>query len=177
MPYYLHEYNHYNDGSIVDNGYWEIDFYDIPDNIKDLVGCTCRVYNICGGWHNVTIEANDEIIQADSWDDLDYTYLLNPHSRLGWLSPEGEFYGCKYFEHRMIADRVIHKDERELEREGWVKMYKNQLFPLDPPEYFLGQSHDNIRANYLTNKQVEVLLEKGFEVRPWEAKDWDEKLD
>lgn len=176
MPYFLHEYNHYNDGSIVDNGYWEIDSYDVLGDIKDLVGCTCRVYNICGGWHEVTIKAEDEIIQADTWDELDCSYLLNSNSHLGWLSPEGEFYGCDYFEHSLIAERIIHKSEPELEEEGWVKMYRSQLFPLDPPDYFLGQSRSNIHANYLTNKQVEVLLEKGFKIRPWEVKDWDGEL-
>ena len=90
---------------------------------------------------------------------------------------DGTFYGCAYFEHSMIAERVIHKDEPTLEEEGWVKMYKSQLFPFDAPDYYLSQPRWNHnRHNYLTKAQIDVLLEKGYKIRPWDTRDWDGEM-
>ena len=60
-----------------------------------------------------------------------------------------------------------------MENEGWVKMYKSQLFPFDPPEYYVCRNSEHI--NYLTDEQVKVLSEKGYEVRPWDMeKNWND---
>lgn len=174
MPYFLREKLHYPRGVVRDNGYWEIETDDLPLDPAGWVGEECRVYNINGGYHCVTIKEDDEIIFADGWDELDCSYLLTPESKLGWLAPDGTFYGCAYFEHSMIAERVIHKDEPTLEEEGWVKMYKSQLFPLDAPDYYLSQPRWNPnKRNYLTKAQIDVLLEKGYKIRSWDTRDWD----
>lgn len=41
----------------------------------------------------------------------------------GWLSPTGEFYRCKYFEHAKIAKDLFNLTEEELERKGYIKIF------------------------------------------------------
>lgn len=40
----------------------------------------------------------------------------------GWLSPEGEFWGCQWQEHDTLAFYVLKKQVRDLEREGWGRV-------------------------------------------------------
>lgn len=173
MPWFLHERRIIRNGEIVDNGHWLIDTDEEP-----IPGEEYKVYNAAGGYHYWTCgkEYSDEkndVVFAKGWDELDNSALLTPTSRIGWLAPDGTFYGCQYWQHQLIADRVIHKTEIEMENEGWVKMYKSQLFPFDPPEYYVCRNSEHI--NYLTDEQVKVLSEKGYEVRPWDMeKNWND---
>lgn len=59
---------------------------------------------------------------ADSWDDLDWkkTCYYVQDGTSGWLSPEGEFWGCKYGGHSNLARRVLKKDYAEIEQQGWI---------------------------------------------------------
>ena len=38
----------------------------------------------------------------------------------GWLSPDGKFYKCEYFEHIHMADRLGY-EQKQLEKLGWIK--------------------------------------------------------
>lgn len=154
-----------------DNGYWLIDTDEEPVDGEEY-----KVYNAAGGYHYWTCgkqypDEQNEVVVADGWDDLDNSALLTPTSRIGWLAPDGTFYGCQYWQHNLIAERVIRKTEIEMENEGWVKMYKSQLLPFDPPDYYICRNSEH-PDNLLTEAQVKVLDEKGYTVRPW---DMDEK--
>ena len=59
MPYFLREKLHYPRGVVRDNGYWEIETDDLPLDPAGWVGEECRVYNINGGFHHVTIKEDD----------------------------------------------------------------------------------------------------------------------
>lgn len=52
-----------------------------------------------------------------------YSYLLDKDSLYGWLSPQAEFYGVDYTKHQEVAELYFGKQEMELEKEGWVKVF------------------------------------------------------
>lgn len=94
-----------------ENGWWE------------LVGNTC--YNRVGGRHEYYPQDKDVFAEANDWDELDYSYLIKPDSEYGWVSPDGHFYGCKYVDHSLMAKMYFKKSERQLENEGWVKIFRD----------------------------------------------------
>ena len=65
-----------------------------------------------------------EVAQAEKINDLDWndTLILSKKLRTGWLSPEGRFYGCEPWCHRLQAELIHERTERELEEEGWVRI-------------------------------------------------------
>lgn len=158
MPYYLHEWIHHTNGEKVNNGYWELEHY--AENGKEV-----KVYNEMGGFHYHTVRVNDEIVYAESRRDLDHSFLLDPNSELGWLAPDGTFYGCAYYAHEDVAYYVLKSTSVELEEKGWVKIYESRLFGLGR-NYYLGQP-SYLKANYmsrnfLTQPQIDWLLEHGY---------------
>lgn len=94
-----------------ENGWWE------------LVGNTC--YNRVGGRHEYYPQDKDVFAEANDWDELDYSYLIKPDSEYGWVSPDGHFYGCRYADHSFMAEMYFKKSERQLENEGWVKIFRD----------------------------------------------------
>ncbi|MBQ3836172.1 MAG: hypothetical protein II814_03485 [Treponema sp.] len=62
-----------------------------------------------------------------------YEYLLEPGSDLGWLAPDGTFYGCDWAHHVEFAECYLGKEELELEKSGWVKIFRS--FELGEPVY------------------------------------------
>lgn len=110
MKKFLKEYLEYSNGTVEFNGWWEID--------------GDRLINRCGGWHQYTPKSGDIIVEVADWEDLDYSDYLNPESEYGWLSPEGSWYGCNYFEHDIIANNILHSNDISLELCGWVKAFK-----------------------------------------------------
>ena len=64
-----------------------------------------------------------KVVEASDWTDLDWSYLIDNSLLLGWISPDGRFYGCKYEDHAKVAELYFKKSERQLEKEGWVKVY------------------------------------------------------
>ena len=62
-----------------------------------------------------------------------YSYLIDTKSKYGWLSPSGEFYGCKYTHHQEVAELYFGKQEQELEKEHWIKVFKE--YDSDSPVY------------------------------------------
>lgn len=89
--------------------------------------------NMSGGWSMK--EKEDEILEIVDFPDKDsfedayrkeiYSYLIKPDSDLGWLSPEGDFYGCDWADHNMVANLYFNKTDLELEKEGWVKIFRS----------------------------------------------------
>lgn len=140
MRKFLFEYNRYNDGTVSPNGWWEIDGN--------------RLVNQAGGWHHYEPSPDDKIVEAESFDDLDYSYLLNPKSEYGWVSPDGRFYGCDYHQHETIADHILHMPGSELERKGWVKIYMDSF----------KRTKDWWCMKYLTEYQKATLEKHGFKV-------------
>lgn len=94
-----------------ENGWWE------------LVGNTC--YNRVGGRHEYYPQDKDVFAEANDWDELDYSYLIKPDSEYGWVSPDGHFYGCKYADHSLMSKMYFKKSERQLEMEGWIKIFRD----------------------------------------------------
>lgn len=95
-----------------------------------------------------------------SYDELDHRrtglFLVPPETKSGWLSPTGEMYFCEYECHDRYADLIIKKSQRELEKEGWVKISANKKeWQKDyyPPKATL------------TEPQADKLMEMGFIVR------------
>lgn len=81
------------------------------------------IYNRVGGHTAYDPEVCGPIVEVESFEDLDWSCLLKPDSKLGWVSPDGRFYGCEYTDHADVADLYFKKSERELEDEGWVKIW------------------------------------------------------
>ena len=113
-----------------------------------------RIENGCGGW-NYHIPKPEEIVEANSWDDLDWSYLLDNTSITGWISPSGDFYGCAPRDHDDVAYYILHSTERELEKKGYVKIFRDAF----SHEY--GWYSDKL---HLTSAQLHVLEEKGLEI-------------
>ena len=137
MPKFLHEYVKYRDGSTKDNGWWRID--------------GDKLVNSAGGWHTYHPSPDDEIVEADGWSDLDYSYLIDNTQTTGWVSPEGDFYGCKYMNHSVVANMVLKSSECLLELAGWVKI-----------GWYNGNYYAYVR-HFPTEAQQKVLDEKGVD--------------
>ena len=71
-----------------------------------------------------------EIAEAESIHNLDWSdsLLLCKNLRTGWLNPEGKFFGCEPWCHRLQAEIIHGKSERELEEDGWIRITYN-IFP------------------------------------------------
>ena len=81
------------------------------------------IYNRVGGHTVYDPETAGPIVEVENFEDLDWSCLIKPDSNLGWVSPDGRFYGCDYTDHADVADLYFKKSERELEDEGWVKIW------------------------------------------------------
>ena len=86
-----------------------------------------------------------EIIEANSWHDLNWkeTIAYSSIYLTGWLSTNGEFYGCDYQFHDIQALYIHHKSSRKLEEAGFIKITKK----LHSDEYFV------LNASNITQKQ------------------------
>lgn len=65
-----------------------------------------------------------ETCHADDFSTLDWnnTCIYSDSYETGWLSPNGEFYGCD-FEHHNIQAKYIHNCyECDMERNGFIKL-------------------------------------------------------
>ena len=89
--------------------------------------------NLRGGW--CMQSDDDEIVAVAEYPNEEefidanrkdvYSYLIKPKSDYGWLAPDGTFYGCEYASHSDIAVFYFDKDDAELEKEGWVKIFRS----------------------------------------------------
>lgn len=110
MAKFLLEYQEQGDGTYRPNGWWQIE--------------GDKLVNRVGGYHDYTPAEDDVISEVDSFDDLDYSYMLDVDSPYGWIDLDGTWYGCAYSEHSEVAKRVLHSNDLQLESEGWIKVYR-----------------------------------------------------
>lgn len=137
MPKFLHNFSEYNDGTIVDNGWWKID--------------GCYITNLYGGRQAYEPSDDDIIVEADDITNLDWSCLLKPDSIFGFIDRNGKHYSCDYGEHRLFAQLYLKSNERCLEIQGWVKIYRNYNRQI---EYYY--------ENNLTNAQILTLENLGI---------------
>lgn len=88
--------------------------------------------NIHGGW--CLRYPEDDILAVDEAKDrkdfIDrnrkdiYSYLIKPDSDIGWLSPDGKFYGCDYANHDIFVNQYFGKTDMEMEKEGWIRIFR-----------------------------------------------------
>lgn len=129
-----------------DNGWWKID--------------GDRLVNRVGGWHPYKPEEDEEIIECEGWNELegkiDYSYLLKPNSRNGWLDRGGNYYGCNYSDHDILAQKVLKKSEIELENLGWVKIggYTEEK-----------EVYWDVRRHRLTEQQIKYLVDNYWDCK------------
>lgn len=133
---FLLEYLKYSNGEKKFNGWWEID--------------GDRLYNRSGGWHHYTPSPDDVVVEAVDWDDLDYSPYLFPDSEYGWLSPDGQWYGCEFMDHYLIAKKVLHSSEEVLELDGWVKAFRDCDWNT---QFYCGQQYTRAQYDWMLMRE------------------------
>lgn len=150
MAKFLHEYLHFGNGKVQDNGWWEI--------------CGSKLYNRAGGRHDYVPQEDDEIREG-TWNDIIKETVVDNTQITGWIAPNGTFYGCSPLNHAVVAEYVLNSSEKGLEEQGYVKIFENPAFlrreyPEYPRyEYMRGDSH------YPNSAQIHVLREKGLVIK------------
>lgn len=144
---FLLEYSRYIDGTKICNGWWKISADEK------------YVENRYGGFHDYIKYDDDIVVEANNWDDLDYSYLINPDSPYGWLAPDCTFIGCNYADHSAIITRVLKfYSEKEAEDKGYVKIFRDfdgtRVFYLNAYSDEYGYMH----LYKLTKQQKDWLL-------------------
>ena len=142
----------------VQNYWWKLDTNTPLNN--------ATIYNYFGGCQS-NIDLNGKlIIEADDWSDLDWkgTDVYSDSFKTGWLSPDGDFYGCSNEEHLQQAHFVHKKYENELEQQGWIKIRRD----LTKPSQVTALLSYNMKGELIrpTYKQVEYL--KDSEINNYE---------
>ena len=137
--FYLVEMRHTNDPKVVMTSWYE-------DN------GTNRWTNFVGGWcpksdRDVVLETRE----VEDIHELDWmkTSLIDNRETGGWLDRSGKFYGCNSQSHDLVADLVFNKSVKELEDEGWVRIYNSE-------EYACMKRMSPEQRNY--------MLDKGFKL-------------
>lgn len=135
----------------IDNFWWELSTEHALDS--------CTVYNYVGGKMSDCDCTNLQIVEADSWEYLDWsgTSLWSDQYKTGWLAPNGKFYGCDYRYHNMSANLVHHKTEKEMEQAGYIK-FTHKLGDFEKLEIYIPA---NISPKYPkpTKAQINYILD------------------
>ena len=129
-----------------DNCWWEVK--------KD------KAYNMYGGRHD--LDTSLPIVEADDWTSLDWSCLLNKHSTVGWIAPDGTWFGCDYSAHNDVAELFLKSTEEKLERTGWVKVYRSALNHMR--DWYT-------KGMVVTKAQADTLNIKGFLVDDFQIKE------
>ena len=83
-------------------------------------------------------------------------------TKLGWLAPDGRFFGCDYGEHKSLARRIVGEiqdisdPEQYLEGLGWAKIMRGLG---TWKQYAIGMGVDK----KLTNVQLHTLQRMGLD--------------
>jgi hypothetical protein len=102
-------------------------------------------------------EKVDEILQTPKKVEPDTANITSYHN--GWISPEGEFYGCSWQEHRWLAGKIVEQgivaemdgnDDYTLEVNNWMKL-QNQEFVL-----ITGYRFSDFKLP--TQKQIDLII-------------------
>ena len=142
---FVHEFVDYPNHKNVDNGWWEYD------------EITNKCYNVAGGWHFYHLHPKDEFIEG-TWDDvLIYDFNLHRDDYItGWISPEGDFFGCSPQEHSRVAEYIYGMTEREMENSGYIKVYELPIWMRNTDRRYDYFGHP-------TAAQQEVLIKLGID--------------
>ena len=146
MPKFLHEYKKFDNGTKIDNGYWEIE--------------GDKLVNRFGGWHHYEPSDGDEVIEGE-WETVIPLMVRDDSQMTGWIAPDGTFYGCCPQDHADLATYILKQEETTLENTGYIKIYENPIRlrvenPDLPPYDFFCNRHP-------TEAQRKVLRKKGLE--------------
>lgn len=80
---------------------------------------------------------------------LAWERLVDPWSSQGWISPDGRFYGCRFYAHDDLAYSLLRRTPYALEQDGWVRVHSDTF-----------RAEDDIRR--VTSRQQRTLLALGF---------------
>ena len=120
----------------INNFWWR---YDDKTSLNDAT-----VYNVneFGKMSNLDL-TNEKITDSNSWQTLNWqeTDVYNNNIKTGWLDIKGNFFGCKTEYHNLQAYLVHNKTEKQLEKEGFIKITKlrfnnNSTVALFPCRYY-----------------------------------------
>lgn len=78
--------------------------------------------------------------------------VLDPESDLGWVCPDGLFWGCAYAAHELLCHGLMRRTSAELSAAGWVRVDHSSFAPGTRPE-------GPVR---LTPRQIATLGDLGF---------------
>ncbi|MFW6026047.1 MAG: hypothetical protein ACOCRX_06865 [Candidatus Woesearchaeota archaeon] len=102
------------------------------------------------------------LVKAKGFEDLDgtNTILDDKTQRTGWLSPEGKFYGCNYYNHSKQAEYLLKQSELQLEKQGWCRLSNEFDNPDKQVVYFnFGKNYERMP----TKRQLQYLKFNGYE--------------
>lgn len=106
------------------------------------------IAHVQGESQHATIDAvPEEVAQMER--RLAFRHLLDPWSDQGWVSPDGRFYGCAYYEHDDIAQALLRKTPGMLEHLGWIRVHADSFRAGVTPER-------------PTRRQADTLIGLGF---------------
>lgn len=80
---------------------------------------------------------------------MDFEYIHD----FGWIAPDGTYYKCDSWGHAKFAEEVLHKEELDLENQGWIRVTPS------PPN---GRGVFS-KSMYITQQQYETLMKHGFD--------------
>lgn len=90
--------------------------------------------------------------------ELDYYFNFNvpkkatPFQSAGWISPQGDFYPCEYYQHDSVGKHlaIIHYKSfdalSELEKNGWIRVFDTGIMDID-------------YKNGVTQKQLDTIFD------------------
>ncbi len=105
---------------LLGTSYWPSAAYWVRD-----IGSESYWVNMVGGM--IPKSKSDVILDTkvvEHMTELDWSvtgHLVND-TACGWLSPEAKWYGCAFEDHDLIAELVLDKSVKSLERLGWVRV-------------------------------------------------------
>lgn len=147
--------NKYADGSVSNNTHYLF----VERNYRNPAYGEWIYYNSKGGFctsecieivESGTYTGTKEQFVALHRKDF-FSYLIKKNSPYGWLSPFCEWYPCDYTHHQDIAEDYLGYDEHELEKRGWVKVFKE--FDSDKAVYSQYEANEK-QLEWLGNHQV-----------------------
>lgn len=132
------------------NKYWEIINKKRIPKINELI----KLKDMDNQYLLYKVKITDKIIESN-WNDilLDY-YKNSQEAKCGWINKQGDFFGCKEYDHARCIQIISKMYEKDAEQIGWIKIYydtKHQLYWYINPKC------------HLTKAQSEKLFDKGFE--------------
>lgn len=96
---------------------------------------------------------------ANSFDDLDYSFLIIPNIDSGFLAPNGKWYPCDFTGHHMLARYYLKSDEESLVKHGWFRISNGEIKNI---HYASKVSLETLEKYGATQAQIDWLYENGY---------------